>query len=129
MPAPEKIKQLVTNFREQLEQLKQISHNSAFLFPHRSDFNKAMSNNTMLYALYRMGYHNRATMHGFRATASTILNENGFNSDIIERQLSHGERNKVRASYNHAEYLQERANMMQWYADFIETKHNERLYA
>lgn len=57
---------------------------------------------TMLYALYRFGYHSKATVHGFRATASTILNEHGFKSDVIERQLAHAERNKVRASYNHA---------------------------
>jgi hypothetical protein len=59
-----------------------------------------MSNNTMLYALYRMGYHSRATVHGFRAVASTLLNEMGFEPDWIERQLAHDERNKVRAAYN-----------------------------
>jgi integrase len=71
-----------------------------------------MSENTLLYALYRMGYHSRATAHGFRATASTILNENGFSSDVIERQLAYAERNGVRASYNHAEYLPQRHEMM-----------------
>ena len=79
-----------------------------------------MSQNTMLYAMYRMGYHSRATVHGFRATASTILNENGFMPDVIERQLAHAERNKVRASYNHAQYLPERKKMMQWWGDYIE---------
>ena len=57
-----------------------------------------MSNNTMLYALYRMGYHGRATIHGFRAMASTALNEMGFRPDVIERQLAHEERNTVRAA-------------------------------
>lgn len=62
-----------------------------------------MSENTMLYALYRMGYHGRATTHGFRAVASTILNEaNLFHSDWIELQLAHVERNKIRAAYNPA---------------------------
>ena len=79
-----------------------------------------MSENTMLYALYRMGYHSRTTGHGFRATASTILNENGFMPDLIERQLAHCERNKVRAAYNHAQYLPERRKMMQWWADYLD---------
>lgn len=79
-----------------------------------------MSENTMLYALYRMGYHSRATGHGFRSTASTILNEHGFPPDVIERQLAHCERNKVRAAYNHAQYLPERRRMMQWWADFLD---------
>ncbi len=79
-----------------------------------------MSENTVLFALYRMGYHSRATGHGFRSTASTILNETGFRSDVIERQLAHSERNKVRASYNHAEYLPERRKMMQHWGDYLE---------
>ena len=79
-----------------------------------------MSENTMLYALYRMGYHSRTTGHGFRSTASTILNENGFRPDVIERQLAHSERNNVRAAYNHAEYLAERRQMMQWWADYLD---------
>ena len=79
-----------------------------------------MSQNTMIYAIYRMGYHSRTTAHGFRATASTILNEHGFAPDVIERQLAHAERDKVRASYNHAQYLPERRKMMQWWGDYID---------
>lgn len=79
-----------------------------------------MSENTMLYALYRMGYHSKATGHGFRATASTILNENGFPPSVIERQLAHAERDEVRAAYNHAQYLPERRKMMQWWADYLD---------
>lgn len=79
-----------------------------------------MSENTMLYALYRMGYHSKATGHGFRSTASTILNEHGFVPDVIERQLAHSERNSVRAAYNHAQYLPERRKMMQWWADYLD---------
>jgi len=74
----------------------------------------------MLYAVYRIGYHSRTTVHGFRATASTILNEHGFKADVIERQLAHAERNNVRASYNYAEYLPERKAMMQWWANYLE---------
>lgn len=67
-----------------------------------------------------MGYHSQATVHGFRSTASTILNELGYRSDVIERQLSHGERNKIRAAYNHAQYLPERRTMMQGWADYLD---------
>jgi hypothetical protein len=75
----------------------------------------------MLFAMYRMGFHGRATVHGFRAVASTLLNEMGFHPDWIERQLAHDERNKVRAAYNHAEYLPERRRMMQQWADYLDT--------
>ena len=92
---------------------------SPFLFPSTSREGH-MSNNTMLYALYRMGYHSRATVHGFRATASTTLNEMGFHPDVIERQLAHQEQNAVRAAYNRAEYLSERRAMMKHWADHIE---------
>ncbi|MOA61227.1 Prophage CP4-57 integrase [compost metagenome] len=61
-----------------------------------------------------------ATPHGFRALASTTLNEEGFDPDIIERQLAHAERNKVRAAYHRAEYLDERRKLMQWWADFLD---------
>ena len=80
-----------------------------------------MSYNTMLYALYRMGFHGRATVHGFRAMASTALNEMGFRSDVIECQLAHQEGNAVRAAYNHAEYLNERRAMMKHWADYIDS--------
>ena len=75
----------------------------------------------MLYALYRMGYHGRATTHGFRSVASTILNENNFNSDWIEMQLAHIEGNEVRRAYNAAEWLPDRRHMMQWWADYLDT--------
>jgi integrase len=83
-----------------------------------------MSENTILYALYRMGYHGKSTGHGFRATASTILNEHGFRPDVIERQLAHAERNGVRKAYNHAQYLPERREMMQWWADYLDDAAN-----
>ena len=92
---------------------------SPFLFPSPSREGH-MSNNTMLYALYRMGYHGRATVHGFRAMASTALNEMGFRSDVIERQLAHQEQNAVRAAYNRAEYLTERRAMMKHWADHLD---------
>ena len=91
-----------------------------FVFPNQHKPSGCMSENTMLYALYRMGYHSKATGHGFRSTASTVLNEHGFSTDVIERQLAHGERDKVRAAYNHAQYLPERRKMMQWWADYLD---------
>ena len=92
---------------------------SPFLFP--SPAKKGiMSENTMLYALYRMGYHSRATVHGFRAMASTALNEMGFRPDVIERQLAHQEQNAVRAAYNRAEFLGERRTMMKHWADYLD---------
>jgi integrase len=68
-----------------------------------------------------MGYHSRATGHGFRATASTILNEQGWRADAIERQLAHAEKNKVRAAYHRSEYLADRRKMMQAWADHLDT--------
>jgi integrase len=83
-----------------LLELKNHTGNRQYVFPNQHKLDFFMSENTMLYALYRMGYHSRTTSHGFRSTASTILNENGFSPDVIERQLAHCERNKVRAAYS-----------------------------
>ena len=103
-----------------LRELEKHSGGKQFIFPNELNPSTFMSENTMLYALYRMGYRSKATGHGFRSTASTILNENGFRPDVIERQLAHGERNAVRAAYNHAQYLPERREMMQWWADYLD---------
>ena len=103
-----------------LRELQKHTGDRQHLFPNHHNPIKFMSENTMLYALYRMGYHSRTTGHGFRSTASTILNENGFMADVIERQLAHTERNLVRAAYNHAQYLPERRKMMQWWADYLD---------
>ena len=102
-----------------LRELRALSGGSPNIFPSPGK-GDCMSSNTMLYAIYRMGYHGRATTHGFRAVASTILNEtNLFNRDWIERQLSHVERNEVRRAYNAAEWMPDRRRMMQWWADHI----------
>ena len=77
----------------------------------------------MLYAMYGMGYHGKATVHGLRTTASTTLNESTlFNSDWIERQLSHVEDNEVRAAYNAAEWLEPRRRMLAWWSSHLESK-------
>lgn len=82
---------------------------------------KPISENTMLYALYRLGYHSRLTVHGFRGTASTVLNESGlWSPDAIERQLAHVPGDAVRSAYNAAQYLPERRRMMAWWSDYLD---------
>jgi integrase len=106
-----------------IQRLIDMNSKSDLLFPAMDGNrmgNKAMSENTMIYAMYRMGYKSRATVHGFRSTASTILNESGFASDWIERQLAHVEANEVRAAYNAAQWLPDRRKMMNGWADYID---------
>lgn len=81
-----------------LHEIQQHTGIHEHVFPNQHAPRKMMSENTLLFALYRMGYHSRATAHGFRSTASTILNEYGFRPDVIERQLAHVERNNVRGA-------------------------------
>jgi integrase len=99
--------------------LKALEGASPLLFPAATK-SEVMSENTMIFALYRMGYHTKATVHGFRGTASTILNENGFNRDWIERQLAHVEQDEVRAAYNTAQWLPQRRDMMTWWANYLD---------
>lgn len=104
---------------ELLRELRAIGGGSRYVLPGRNP-DKPISNNTLLFALYRLGYKGKMTGHGFRAVASTVLNEAGFRSDVIERQLAHCERNDVRGAYNRAEYLPERRKMMQQWADMVD---------
>ena len=103
-----------------LEELKPLNGAGRFVFPGQTKVTQPMSENTMIFAIYRLGYHSRATGHGFRATASTILNEQGWKADVIERQLAHAEGNKVRAAYHRSEYLDDRRKMMQHWADYLD---------
>lgn len=102
-----------------LKELKVQSGLSQYVLPGRNS-NKHLSNNTMLFALYRLGYKGKMTGHGFRTIASTALNEMGFNPDVIERQLAHCERNEVRGAYNRAEYIKDRIVLMQHWADYLD---------
>jgi len=104
-----------------LRDLQPLTGRFAFAFPGvRSRF-RPMSENTITAALRRMGYSGQdMTGHGFRSMASTLLNEQGWNRDAIERQLAHGERDAVRAAYNYAEHLPERRRMMQAWADYLD---------
>ena len=104
------------------QDLHKITGESEFVFPGDRNPKQPMSNNTLLYGgIYRMGLRSRATIHGFRSLASSILNESGkWNPDAIERQLAHSEKDQVRAAYNRANYFDERRRMMQWYADYLD---------
>jgi integrase len=82
---------------------------------------KHISRESIGAAIRRMGYQGQHTAHGFRTTASTLLHEQGFHSDMIERQLSHAERNQVKAAYNRAQHLPERKKMMQSWADYLDS--------
>lgn len=103
-----------------LNQLQELNGHRNLVFASSVKPRQSISGNALLYALYRMGYHSQSTVHGFRQTASTILNEHDFSPDAIERQLAHAERNKIRAAYNKAQYLKERQAMMQWWADYLD---------
>lgn len=105
-----------------LRSLHTLTGHGPLLFPGERDHEKPMSNNTILMALDRMGYKHRMTGHGFRGIASTLLHEQGWPHQHIELQLAHQERNQVSASYNHALYLQQRAQMMQAWSDFLEAQ-------
>jgi integrase len=105
---------------EILDKLRILNSHSRFVFVGRND-RTHMSNNTLLYALYRLGYRRRMCGHGFRAVASTILNEQSpFDKDVIERQLAHKERNRTRTAYDRSEHVQKRRELMQWYADHLD---------
>ncbi len=107
-----------------LEEVKPFTcPTSKFIFPSIRNFNRPMGDTTVNAALRRLGYgRDKFTGHGFRSMASTILNENRWPADVIERQLAHVEKNTVRAAYNHAEYLEQRRDMMQWWADWLDEK-------
>lgn len=104
-----------------LGKLSALSFGRELVFPGDMNPNRPMSNNTLLFALYRMGYRSRMTGHGFRGVASTILHEQGWPHEHIELQLAHQPRNAVSAAYNHALYLKPRAEMMQAWADHLDT--------
>jgi integrase len=110
-----------------LKNLYKITGNNDLLFPSVKNNQKPISDVTLTKVLIVMGYtgDKKVVPHGFRHTASTILNEHGFNRDHIEKQLAHVEKNKVRGIYNHAEYVEDRRKMMQWYANHLDKLKDE----
>lgn len=111
--------------RQALEVLAQLQATSSrkprYLFANVRRPDDCITGTSILRAIELMGFKGQVTGHGFRGTASTILHENGWPSEFIERQLAHSERNKVKASYNHAGYLEQRREMMQWWADYLDS--------
>jgi len=113
---------LATQAVEVLRVLQPLTERSRWLFPGNRSNGEPMSENTINAALRRMGYdRTMLTAHGFRGMASTMLHERGWSSDVIERQLSHAERNAVKAAYNHAEHLPARRDMMQAWANYLDS--------
>ncbi|EIS0960112.1 tyrosine-type recombinase/integrase [Salmonella enterica] len=101
------------------KQLEPISKHHPLVFIGRNDPRKPISKESINQVIELLGYKGRLTGHGFRHTMSTILHEQGFNSAWIETQLAHVDKNAIRGTYNHAQYLDGRREMMQWYADYI----------
>ena len=105
-----------------LRELQPVTSHDRYVFPAIGGGGRPLSENTLNGALRRLGYPSaQMTPHGFRSIASTLLNERGVNPDLIELQLAHAERNKVRAAYNRARRLAERRVMMQDWADYLDT--------
>jgi integrase len=108
-----------------LQEIKPLTGNSRYVFPSIRGDGRPMSNGTILTALKTLGYSSDVmTAHGFRTTASTLLNEQGWSPDAIERQLCHMPKDAVRAAYNRAQYLEERKRMMQAWADYLDSLKN-----
>lgn len=111
---------------EILRELEPLTGDGKYVFPSVRTKARPMSENTLNAALRRLGYSkDEMVAHGFRTMASTRLHELGWKSDIIEFQLAHADKNKVRGVYNRAEYLEERKRMMQAWADYLDALRND----
>lgn len=104
-----------------LKMLRELGGGALLVLPGAFDANKPRSSAVIMLTVYALGYKGKMTNHGFRHTMSTILHEKGFNSAWIELQLAHVDKNSIRGTYNHAQYLEGRREMMQWYADCMDT--------
>jgi integrase len=109
---------------EILERLKPISGHWEYIFPAHKRLSGHINSEAVNNALKRMGYKNKLTAHGMRSLASTTLNEQGFDFDVVEMALAHVEKNQTRKAYNHAEYLERRRVMMAWWSEHIEHSQN-----
>ncbi|MDC3267944.1 tyrosine-type recombinase/integrase [bacterium] len=109
-----------------MQNLRNVNIESDYVFPTDRNKNKPITSDSLRLAIRRLGIgKEKMTPHGFRSMASTRLNELGYSSDVIEIQLSHLPANKVRAAYNHAEYLDERRLMMQEWSDYLDKLQNK----
>ena len=107
-----------------LEVMKPISSNTEFVFPSDGNRQKHIHSSTANMALKRMGFHGLLVAHGLRSLASTTLNEEGFDPDIIEAALAHKGKNEVRNAYNRADYIERRKPVMAWWSEHIEKAAN-----
>ncbi|CQQ81378.1 prophage CP4-57 integrase [Yersinia mollaretii] len=105
---------------EILKVMQGVSSHRQYVFPSRNDPAKPMNSQTANAALKRIGYGGKLVAHGFRSIASTAMNENGFNPDVIEAALAHSERNEVRRAYNRTTYLEQRVKLMSWWGEYID---------
>ncbi len=114
---------------ELLQELHTLTGHSRFMFPSRTNVNRHISENTLGKIINeKLGYKGRATPHGFRAVASSLLYENNFNGGAIETQLAHVEENKIKDSYAYqADYMPQRIEFMQWYSDYLRERYNQAL--
>ncbi|EPT9140330.1 tyrosine-type recombinase/integrase [Klebsiella michiganensis] len=110
---------LSTQALDLLNELKMMTGNYRYVFPGRNDPNKPMSEASINQLIKRIGFSGRVTGHGFRHTFSTILHEKGYSSAWIELQLAHIDKNSIRGTYNHAQYIEGRREMIEWYANII----------
>jgi integrase len=118
---------LSTQAQAILATLREVNGDVPLVLDSPANTGHPLSENTFLFALYRMGYKGTMTAHGFRALASTVLNEqSGFSHDVIERQLAHRESDAVRAAYNRAEYLPQRRELMVWWSRWLESATADR---
>ena len=109
---------LTTHMIGILNVIKRILPSDQHIF-HNGNPQKLIRSHAPIEALYKLGYKFKMSVHGFRSVASTILNEHGFNADVIERQLSHRDANRIRSAYNRAEYMEERIHMMEWWSNYL----------
>jgi integrase len=114
---------------EVIKELRALTGKGKLMFPGTCHVTKEISDVTLLKALKLMGYQGEKKIvpHGMRHTASTILHESGFKTEVVEAQMAHIDRNKVRAAYNHAQYFEERKQMMQWWGDYLEGAANREV--
>lgn len=115
---------ITSQVKRLLEEVQQLTGRGKYIFPGRNDAGKPMSEASINQVIKRIGYDGKATGHGFRHTMSTILHEQGYNTAWIETQLAHVDKNSIRGTYNHAQYLDGRREMLQWYADYMQSLEN-----
>jgi len=112
---------LPTQAIEMLREIRAKTGNLIYVFVGRNDLSKPLSDGAIAGMFKRIGYHRKQTAHGFRHLISTALNDKGYEEDWIERQLAHGDPDKIRGTYNKAQYLDQRRKMMQEWADYLDT--------